>query len=115
MGETIIINVDFRTPTERLNLLHTRLADWVNSNSRDFAPGFDMRVTDIIDVNQIILSLWLPHKGNWQDLGKRFQRRTKVKEEKHGKHWSVGAITLLYVYVTFYSSNSYSPFSLSSL
>ncbi|KAJ8662389.1 hypothetical protein O0I10_002083 [Lichtheimia ornata] len=77
MGETIIINVDFRTPTERLNLLHSRLSEWVNNNSRDFAPGFDVRVTDIIDVNQIILSLWLPHKGNWQDLGKRFQRRTK--------------------------------------
>lgn len=77
MGESIIINIDFRTPTEQLNLLSERLTAWVNSESRDFAPGFDMRVTDIIDVNQIILTFWLPHKGNWQDLGKRFKRRTK--------------------------------------
>lgn len=98
MGETIIINVDFRTPTERLNLLHSRLSEWVNNNSRDFAPGFDVRVTDIIDVNQIILSLWLPHKGNWQDLGKRFQRRTKVKRGKMGNiNVCVGELALLYV------------------
>ncbi|KAI9313484.1 hypothetical protein BX666DRAFT_1976981 [Dichotomocladium elegans] len=77
MGETIVVNVDFRTPTDRLQQLGTRLTEWVHDHSRDYAPGFDMRVTDIVDVNQIILSLWLPHKGNWQDLGKRFQRRTK--------------------------------------
>ncbi|KAI9278952.1 Mechanosensitive ion channel-domain-containing protein [Phascolomyces articulosus] len=77
MGESIVMNIDFRTPTERLKLFHKRLAEWVNGESRDYAPGFDVRVTDIIDVNQIILTMWLPHKGNWQDLGRRFQRRTK--------------------------------------
>lgn len=82
MGESIVINIDFRTPTEQLHLLHKRLSEWVASQSRDFAPGFDMRVTDIIDVNQLILTFWLPHKGNWQDLGKRFQRRTKVSGDR---------------------------------
>ncbi|KAI8374423.1 Mechanosensitive ion channel-domain-containing protein [Radiomyces spectabilis] len=77
MGETVIINIDFRTGTDRLHLLHERLQAWVDSQSRDFAPGFDVRVSDIIDVNQLILSIWLPHKGNWQDLGKRFQRKTR--------------------------------------
>ncbi|KAG2224176.1 hypothetical protein INT45_001294 [Circinella minor] len=77
MGESIVINIDFRTPTDQLLLFHKRLAEWVNGESREFAPGFDVRVTDIIDVNQIILTMWLPHKGNWQDLGRRFQRRTK--------------------------------------
>ncbi|KAI8143932.1 Mechanosensitive ion channel-domain-containing protein [Fennellomyces sp. T-0311] len=77
MGESIVLNIDFRTPTDQLMLLKKRLTEWVDSESRDYAPGFDVRVTDIIDVNQIILTMWLPHKGNWQDLGKRFQRRTK--------------------------------------
>ena len=92
MGESIVINIDFRTPTDQLLLFHKRLAEWVNSESREFAPGFDVRVTDIIDVNQIILTMWLPHKGNWQDLGRRFQRRTKVN---------------LFVYNTFTYTHTY--------
>jgi hypothetical protein len=28
-------------------------------------------------MNQVILTMWLPHKGNWVELGKRFQRKTR--------------------------------------
>lgn len=76
MGESIVFNIDFRTSTEKLRELQERVRAWVDSKTRDFAPGSDLRVTDIVDVNQIILTAWLPHKGNWQDLGLRFQRRT---------------------------------------
>ncbi|KAI8381304.1 uncharacterized protein BYT42DRAFT_613094 [Radiomyces spectabilis] len=77
MGETITLTIDFRTPTEQLYILKERITDWVNCQSRDFAPGFDLRVADIVDVNQLILTLWLPHKGNWQEIGKRHQRKTR--------------------------------------
>lgn len=79
MGEVITVSIDFRTPTERLHLLRERLTEWVNNQSRDFSTGFDVRVSDIVDMNKLVLSMWLPHKGNWQDLGKRFQRKTKVR------------------------------------
>ncbi|GAN10256.1 calcium channel [Mucor ambiguus] len=77
MGESIKINIDFRTTTDQFWKLHDRLLAWVTSQSRDFGPGFDLRVIDIVDVNQLILNIWLPHKGNWQELGKRFQRKTR--------------------------------------
>ncbi|EPB89904.1 hypothetical protein HMPREF1544_03287 [Mucor circinelloides 1006PhL] len=77
MGESIKINIDFRTTTNQFWELHDRLLAWVTSQSRDFGPGFDLRVIDIVDVNQLILNIWLPHKGNWQELGKRFQRKTR--------------------------------------
>lgn len=77
MGESIKINIDFRTTTHQFWELHDRLLAWVTSQSRDFGPGFDLRVIDIVDVNQLILNIWLPHKGNWQELGKRFQRKTR--------------------------------------
>ncbi|KAI9485351.1 MAG: hypothetical protein EXX96DRAFT_645318 [Benjaminiella poitrasii] len=77
MGETIKVNIDFQTTTEQFYELHDRLTAWVVTQNRDFGPGFDVRVQDIIDVNQLILNIWLPHKGNWQELGKRFQRKTK--------------------------------------
>ncbi|KAI7897809.1 Mechanosensitive ion channel-domain-containing protein [Cokeromyces recurvatus] len=77
MGETIKINVDFRTTTEQFYELHDRLSAWVLTQHRDFGAGLDVRVQDIIDVNQLILNIWLPHKGNWQELGKRFKRKTR--------------------------------------
>lgn len=77
MGETVTINIDFRTTSDQFWELHDRLSAWVASQSRDFGPGFDVRVADIIDVNQMIINIWLPHKGNWQELGKRFKRKTR--------------------------------------
>ena len=76
-GETVTINIDFRTTGDQFWELHDRLSTWVASQSRDFGPGFDVRVADIIDVNQMIINIWLPHKGNWQELGKRFKRKTR--------------------------------------
>ncbi|KAI9029044.1 Mechanosensitive ion channel-domain-containing protein [Phycomyces nitens] len=76
MGETIQINIDFRTPTESIYKLRDQVSEWVNGETRDFA-GFDLRVLDIVDVNQILINLWLPYKGNWQELSKRWQRRTR--------------------------------------
>ncbi|KAI8366880.1 Mechanosensitive ion channel-domain-containing protein [Blakeslea trispora] len=77
MGETLKFNIDFRTDNEAIVVLRERILEWVLSQPRDFGSGFDLRVTDIIDMNQVILTIWLPHKGNWADLGKRFQRKTR--------------------------------------
>ncbi|KAI8874631.1 hypothetical protein K501DRAFT_204312, partial [Backusella circina FSU 941] len=77
MGEVITLNIDFRTDNSGIMALKERLSAWVNQQTRDFTEGFDLRVTDIIDMNQVILTMWLPHKGNWVELGKRFQRKTR--------------------------------------
>jgi len=77
MGESLTFNIDFRTDNDLILVLRERLLEWIQSQSRDFGPGFDLRVTDIKDMNQVILTVWLPHKGNWVDLGKRFQRKTR--------------------------------------
>ncbi|RCH95056.1 hypothetical protein CU098_008180 [Rhizopus stolonifer] len=77
MGESITFNIDFQTANETILLLRERLVEWVLSQTRDFGPGFDMRVSQMVDMNQLILVIWLPHKGNWVELGKRFQRKTR--------------------------------------
>lgn len=77
MGEIIQFNVDFRTGNDLILTLHQKLLEWVQSQTRDFGPGFDLRVKDIVDMNQVILTVWLPHKGNWSELSKRFQRKTR--------------------------------------
>ncbi|KAI7871625.1 hypothetical protein BDF14DRAFT_1762994 [Spinellus fusiger] len=61
MNETIRINIDFRTPTDVIFKLRDQLSEWVNGETRDFA-GFDLRIIDIVDVNQILINLWLSYK-----------------------------------------------------
>jgi small-conductance mechanosensitive channel len=77
MGEAFKFNIDFRTDNDLILKLREKLVEWVESQSRDFGPGFDLRVTDILDMNQVIMTVWLPHKGNWMDLPKRFHRKTR--------------------------------------
>ncbi|ORZ22960.1 hypothetical protein BCR42DRAFT_403679 [Absidia repens] len=77
MGESIALNVDFRTSTDLIFTLRERLAAWVNDQPREYAAGFDVRLQEIVDVNKLVLTIWLPHKDNWQDVGKRLQRRNR--------------------------------------
>lgn len=51
---------------------------WVSSQSRNFGPGFDLHIIDIVDVNQFILDIWFPRKGHLPEFGKRFQRKTRL-------------------------------------
>ncbi|KAH8550900.1 Mechanosensitive ion channel-domain-containing protein [Umbelopsis sp. PMI_123] len=77
MGESIYIDVHFNTPTEKLLELSNRLQDFLAANSRDFQPGFNIKINEIVQLNSLNLLLYLEHKGNWQDGGKRLERRTR--------------------------------------
>lgn len=77
MGESIYIDVHFNTPTEKLHELATRLQEFLAVNSRDFQPGFNIKINEIVQLNTLNLLLYIEHKGNWQDGGKRWERRTR--------------------------------------
>jgi hypothetical protein len=36
---------------------------------------------DVIDMNKLMLSVWLTHKMNYQDMGERWARRALLIEE----------------------------------
>lgn len=77
MGESIYIDVNFSTPTEKILELRTRMQDFLAVNSRDFQPGFDIKINEIVQLNTMNLLLYLEYKGNWQDGGRRWERRTR--------------------------------------
>lgn len=64
MGESITVNIDFRTPTDMIFTLTDRLSNWVDSQPRDFNSGFDVRIQTLQDCNKVELTIWLPHKGS---------------------------------------------------
>jgi len=75
MGESIYIDVSFTTPTEKILELCTRMQDFLAANSRDFQAGFDIKINEIVQLNKMNLLLYLEYKGNWQDIGRRWERR----------------------------------------
>lgn len=77
MGESIYIDIHFNTPTEKILELSTRLQDFLAANSRDFMPGFNIKINEIVQLNTLNLLLYIEHKSNWQDGGKRWERRTR--------------------------------------
>lgn len=77
MGESIYIDVSFTTPTEKILELCTRMQDFLAANSRDFQAGFDIKINEIVQLNKMNLLLYLEYKGNWQDIGRRWERRNR--------------------------------------
>lgn len=77
MGESIYLDVNFTTSSDKLFDLRTRMQDFLAANSRDFQPGFDIKLSEIVELNKMTLLLYLEYKGNWQDAGRRWERRNR--------------------------------------
>lgn len=46
-------------------------------NSRDFVAKLDITLTTIIDKSTLLLEIKLEHRGNWADMIKMRQRRSR--------------------------------------
>lgn len=77
-SEQIDFQVDFETPKEKIVLLKERINKYIEAEeSREFHADPLLAITDMVDSNKLNLYFWLEHKGNWQDGGRRWARRTR--------------------------------------
>ncbi|TKY87968.1 hypothetical protein EX895_003064 [Sporisorium graminicola] len=76
--EFTLIQVGFETSLETLDQLRTKLRAWTKENDRDFGGPLDVNFNSITQQNAIELIVAFEHKGNWQDWGARWERRTKL-------------------------------------
>ncbi|RKP25044.1 Mechanosensitive ion channel-domain-containing protein, partial [Syncephalis pseudoplumigaleata] len=78
MSETIEIQVDFYTPHEKINELARRLEHYLETQmARDFVPKLTINLNSIDNTNRLTLTMFIEHKSNWQDGGRRWTRRTQ--------------------------------------
>ncbi|KAJ3035964.1 hypothetical protein HDV00_003258 [Rhizophlyctis rosea] len=77
MSESIALDFDFHTPEEKIRSLRAKMLEFVQSESREFQPTCDIHITEIEELNKMKCTIGLKHKGNWQDAGKRMNRRTR--------------------------------------
>ncbi|KAF7977593.1 hypothetical protein HWV62_3192 [Athelia sp. TMB] len=75
MWETTNLTISYSTPLEIVDQLKTKLRQYINDNSRDWA-GFDMNIDRMEYQNAIWLIVAVQHRPNWQDWGGRWGRRT---------------------------------------
>ncbi|KAI8596592.1 Mechanosensitive ion channel-domain-containing protein [Dissophora ornata] len=75
MSEKIVLNVDCYTPQSKIFELRARMRDFLSKESKEFLPDMEIQIQEM-DV-KLKISMVIEHKGNWQDSGRRWARRTK--------------------------------------
>jgi len=55
------------------------MRDFLAKESKEFLPDMEIQIQEM-DV-KLKISMVIEHKGNWQDSGRRWARRTKVRNE----------------------------------
>ncbi|KAF9952510.1 hypothetical protein BGZ70_000585 [Mortierella alpina] len=74
MTDKIVLNIDCYTPQSKLLELRARMRDYLIKESKDFLPDLEIQIQEM-DA-KLKISMCIEHKGNWQDSGRRWARRT---------------------------------------
>ncbi|KAF9192472.1 hypothetical protein BGZ51_005484 [Haplosporangium sp. Z 767] len=74
MTDKIVINIDCYTPQSKIFELRARMRDYLIKESKEFLPDLEIQIQEM-DV-KLKISMCIEHKGNWQDAGRRWARRT---------------------------------------
>ncbi|KAJ3384347.1 hypothetical protein HDU92_003620 [Lobulomyces angularis] len=78
IGEGIKITIDIDTTKDQLEKLTDFLVNYLETEeSREFFPVLKHNVNEFISSKSMIVSYFLNHKHNWQDNGRRVQRRNR--------------------------------------
>ncbi|KAF9434471.1 hypothetical protein BGZ76_007960 [Entomortierella beljakovae] len=74
MTDKIVLNIDCYTPQFKILELRARMRDYLIKESKEFLPDLEIQIQEM-DV-KLKISMCIEHKGNWQDSGRRWARRT---------------------------------------
>ncbi|KAF9909695.1 hypothetical protein EC991_008174 [Linnemannia zychae] len=74
MTDKIVLNIDCYTPQSKIFELRARMRDYLIHESKDFLPDLEIQIQEM-DA-KLKISMCIEHKGNWQDSGRRWARRT---------------------------------------
>ncbi|KAJ3302013.1 hypothetical protein HDV03_005489 [Kappamyces sp. JEL0829] len=81
MTEYVKIFVPYGTQTTQMRQVHERLREFVRSHPLKYHPNTNMELVEIGCHN--VYQFSIEHKGNWQDGGKRWNRRTEFMMTLH--------------------------------
>ncbi|KAI3637585.1 hypothetical protein MIR68_004234 [Amoeboaphelidium protococcarum] len=75
--ETVEVHLAYDTSAELIQTFRQKLNEYVQTESKDFMPKIDLVPFEIEAMNKIKYYIYLEHRNNWQDSGRRWQRHAK--------------------------------------
>ena len=75
--ETMTVMTSFQTPLHKIDAFRAKLQEFVKENDREWGGGLELLYDSIRNMNCLSLVIAVEHKGNWQDWGTRWTRRTR--------------------------------------
>lgn len=81
--EVTMVQVGYDTTLlEMIDELRSRLRAYVRSHDREWGGGLEINLNELqTDQNSIELIVAMEHKGNWQNWGERWARRTQLMRQ----------------------------------
>lgn len=73
-----MLQLAFDTPLQSIDALRSRMREWVKENDREWGGGMEINYNTITNLNALEVIVAFEHKGNWQNWGERWARRTKL-------------------------------------
>uniref|UniRef100_A0A7N2KT17 Mechanosensitive ion channel protein n=1 Tax=Quercus lobata TaxID=97700 RepID=A0A7N2KT17_QUELO len=81
MGDAIDFCINISTPMEKVTSMKERITRYIEIKNEHWQPGPMVIMRDVIDMNKLMMSVWLTHKMDYQDIKERWIRRDLLLEE----------------------------------
>ncbi|KAL1531337.1 mechanosensitive ion channel protein 10-like isoform X2 [Salvia divinorum] len=78
MGDAVEFAVDFSTSVESLASLRAKIKGYLESKPQQWSPHHSMQVKEIVEVNKMIIALYVTHTINFQNVGEVGNRRSDL-------------------------------------
>ncbi|KAJ2757199.1 hypothetical protein GGI19_000249 [Coemansia pectinata] len=76
-SESIVIGLDFNTPSDKIYAIRERMNEYAEENPRDLVSPVGFNVDLLENTNRVQISVGINYKSNWQDGAKHFAVKTK--------------------------------------
>ncbi|KAL6496559.1 hypothetical protein OROGR_029817 [Orobanche gracilis] len=78
MGDVVEFAVDFKTSADNIAALKAKIKGYLESKPHQWSPNHSVQVKDIVDVNRMMMALYVTHTINFQNAGERGNRRSDL-------------------------------------
>ncbi|KAK4415737.1 Mechanosensitive ion channel protein 10 [Sesamum alatum] len=78
MGDAVEFAVDFNTSVESIASLRAKIKAYLESKPQHWSPNHSVQIKEIVDVNKMIMALYVSHTINFQNAGERGNRRSDL-------------------------------------
>ncbi|KAL6500659.1 hypothetical protein OROHE_025456 [Orobanche hederae] len=83
MGDCVEFAVDFSTSIESVAALKAKIKGYIDSKPQHWNPSHNMQIKEIVDVNKMMMALYVTHTINFQNTDRHARRSDLVFQLKN--------------------------------